>query len=105
MEISFEELKTLLVGREVDIEGPWEIGQHYLIRTVTMIQVGRLSFIGDKELVLEDAAWIVDTGRFHDCLKDPDSINEAEPFIHPCIVGRGSICDATKWHNVRVVQK
>ena len=86
-------------------EGPWEIGKHYLIRTVTMTQVGKLSFVGPMELVLDDAAWIADTGRFYDCLKDPDAIKEAEPFVNPAIIGRGAICDATEWHSERVSQK
>ena len=36
----------------------WQIGKNYLIRTVTMIDTGRLVGITDHELVLEDAAWI-----------------------------------------------
>ena len=84
---------------------PWEIGTPYLIRTVTMINVGKLVFVGPTELVLTDAAWIADTGRFHDCLKDPKAIKEAEPYVNDCIIGRGSICDATQWFDVKVSQQ
>jgi hypothetical protein len=42
----------------------WEVGKNYLIRTVTMINTGRLVAVGDHELVLENAAWIADTGQF-----------------------------------------
>ena len=42
---------------------PFEIGVLYMIRTVTMIQTGRLVSVCPQELVLEDAAWIADTGR------------------------------------------
>lgn len=28
---------------------PWQIGENYLIRTVTMIQLGRLDYVGDKD--------------------------------------------------------
>ena len=37
-------------------ESVWEIGLCYLIRTVTMIQLGRLIKVTDKELVLENAS-------------------------------------------------
>ena len=75
----------------------WEIGENYLIRTVTMIDTGRLVDVGDHELVLEDAAWIADTGRFSDTLKSC-SFNEVEPFPEDSkvIIGRGSIVDAIK---------
>lgn len=74
----------------------WEIGKTYLIRTVTMIDTGVLVAVTDKELVLEDAAWIADTGRFSDALKSA-KFNEVEPFPDgKLIVGRGSIIDAVR---------
>ena len=82
----------------------WEIGKPYLIRTVTMIQTGILAKVTEHELVLRDACWIANTGRFHDALKDPSVIQEAEPFVNDCIVGRGSIVDATIWHAVKLEQ-
>ena len=78
-------------------EGPWVVGKTYLIRTVTMIQTGRLVAVYDKELVLEDAAWVADTGRFYDALSK-GTLNEVEPFPDgPVIVGRGAISDAAIW--------
>ena len=75
---------------------PWEVGAIYLIRTVTMIDTGRLVAVTPQELVLEDAAWIADTGRFSDALKSL-SFNEVEPFPDgKVIVGRGGIIDAIK---------
>lgn len=71
------------------------IGKCYLIRTVTHYYTGRLIAITDTDLVLEDAAWIADTGRFHDCLKN-GTYNEVEPFVEPCIVFRGGLIDATE---------
>lgn len=73
---------------------PWKIGGNYLIRTVTHIQTGRLVLASEKELVLEDAAWIADTGRFSDSLKSCE-FNEVEPFPEgQVIVGRGAVIDA-----------
>jgi hypothetical protein len=73
---------------------PWVIGKAYLIRTVTMIQTGRLVAVTSQELVLEDAAWIADTGRFADAIKT-GKFNEVEPFPDgQVIVGRGAVIDA-----------
>lgn len=75
---------------------PFEIGEKYLIRTVTMIDTGRVVRVTPTELVLEDAAWIADTGRFSDALKKAQ-FNEVEPFpAGEVIVGRGAIIDACK---------
>jgi hypothetical protein len=73
---------------------PYEIGKNYLIRTVTMIDTGRIVEVGPQEIVLEDAAWIADTGRFSGALQTVD-FNEVEPFPEGrVIIGRGSVIDA-----------
>ena len=99
-----EELNTLLKlvdllsmekGLEKQNNHPFEIGKKYLVRTVTMIQVGRLVAVYPTELVLEDASWIADTGRFSETLKTGE-YDEIEPFDKPIIIGRGSIIDATQ---------
>ena len=77
-----------------DVPGPWEIGKNYLIRTVTMIDTGKLVAVGSQELVLESAAWIADTGRFAGALQTV-TFDEVEPFPEGrLILGRGSIIDA-----------
>ena len=76
--------------------GPWEIGKIYLIRTVTMIDTGLLVAVTEHELVLEDAAWIADTGRFADAVEKAE-FGEVEPFpAGRVIVGRGALIDAVK---------
>ena len=77
-------------------ESIWEIGKNYLIRTVTMIQLGKLKTVTDKELVLSDACWVADTGRFNVAL-EKGTLNEVEMFQRDVIVGRGGIIDATEW--------
>lgn len=74
----------------------FEVGRCYLIRTVTFYYTGRIRKITSNELVLEDAAWIPDTGRFNECLAD-GKFNEVEPFKNDVIVPKGSIIDATIW--------
>lgn len=77
-------------------ESAWEIGKNYLIRTVTMIDTGRLVAVSYHELVLEDAAWIADTGRFAQAIASAE-FSDVEPFPNGrVIVGRGAIVDAVQ---------
>lgn len=74
----------------------WEIGSNYLIRTVTMTDTGRLVAVTAQELVLEDAAWIADTGRFAQAVEKAE-FGEVEPFpAGRIIIGRGAVIDAVK---------
>lgn len=83
----------------------WEIGANYLIRTVTMVDTGRLVAVTAQELVLEDAAWIADTGRFADAVEKAE-FGEVEPFpAGRVILGRGAIIDAVKIKSIPRSQK
>ena len=103
-ELTIGEVKQILASFGNSFEGRpqtqtsddahWQIGKVYLIRTVTMIQTGRLIQVADKELVLEDAAWIADTGRFSHALTSLE-FGEVEPFPDgQVIIGRGAVIDA-----------
>ena len=75
---------------------PWEIGSVYLIRTVTMTQVGRVVAASRQWVMLEEAAWVADTGRFSDALK-MWSFDEVEPFPDGVVgVACGAIVDFVK---------
>lgn len=76
---------------------PWQIGKIYLIRSVTKTNTGRLVAVYENEIVLTDAAWIADTGRFADALASAD-FAEVEPYPKgsEVIVGRGAIEDAVQ---------
>ena len=96
--LTLGEIKQIqtLIGTTVDTH-PYQIGKNYLIRTVTMIQTGKLVAVTNQELVLEDVSWIADTGRFNEALKN-GTLNEVEPFPQgKVIVGRGSVIDACEW--------
>ena len=83
-------------------QGVWHLGKDYCVRTVTMIQVGKLIEVTDHELVLKDAAWIADTGRWADFLSYGKA-NEVEPFPDGnIIVGRHAIIDACIWKHGRL---
>ena len=76
---------------------PYQIGKNYFIQTVTHYYTGKLLEVLKDELVLEDAAWIADTGRFSDFIKD-GKFHEAEPYPSgKLIIGRGSLVQAFQW--------
>lgn len=83
-----------IVLPEGDKSNPFMVvGKDYFIRTVTHYFTGRLVWVGDKEIAIEDAAWIPDTGRFNEFVKG-ETVNEVEPFpAGVVIVGRGAIID------------
>ncbi len=105
--MTIKEAKELaaLFGGASSKTNPYKIGENYLIRTVTMIALGKLESVHDSELVLSSASWVADTGRFYDALKS-GKLNEVEPFVNDVIVGRGSLVDATIWtHSLPKDQK
>ncbi len=72
----------------------WKIGKNYFIRTVTHHYTGKLTKVTNREIVLLDAAWIADDGRFYDALKT-GNFSEIEPYPDgEVIIGRGAILDA-----------
>jgi len=78
------------------IESPWRIGEKYFIRGVTMHVIGKLIMVTDKELLLTNASWVADSGRFNNALKTGE-LDEVEPFVKDVIVNRSAIMDATIW--------
>ena len=78
------------------IKSPYHFGRAYLVRTVTNYFSGRLLGIYEHELVLENAAWIADTGRFSESLKT-GVMSEVEPIPGQVIIGRGAIVDVCEW--------
>ena len=96
--VKLEKVKDKVTSKPV---GVWNVGKSYVIRTVTMIDVGKLVEVTPDELVLESAAWIADTGRWNEFLKS-GSYSECEPFPDGrVIVGRHALIDAVEWkHSV-----
>jgi hypothetical protein len=61
-----------------------------------MIDTGVLVAVTPQEIILRDAAWIADTGRFAAALESCE-YNEVEPFPEGLVaIGRGSIIEAVK---------
>ena len=76
---------------------PFKIGTAYLIRTVTHYWTGRVIAITGDFLELEDAAWIADTGRYHEAISK-GLLGEVEP-AGDSIVALGAVIDAVKWEH------
>lgn len=84
---------------------PYVIGEIYLIRTVTMIDTGRVVRVTEQEIVLTEAAWIPDTGRFADAVQKAE-FGEVEPFPDgEIIIGRGTVIDAVRITKTQRSQK
>lgn len=97
--LTFGELKqisSLMGGKQCDFQ-PYEIGGMYQLRTVTHIITGKVLEVGDKEIVVTNAAWIADTGRYTQAVATAE-YEEVEPYPADAkvIIGRGSIIDAIK---------
>jgi len=99
--LTYKDIKEILAAfgdmqKPVEPSHFFDIGEKYLIRTVTMIVIGKLEGVGSTELLLSSACWVAETDRFSASLKTGNLI-EVEPFIDDIIVGRGSIIDMTRW--------
>lgn len=99
------DIAKLLNGENCATDFPEPIGQELFIRTVTLYYTGRLKKVCGQFITLEKAAWIPDTGRFNDFLKNGKA-NEVEPFEADVHIPLGSIIDVTKWaHKLPQEQK
>lgn len=74
---------------------PFAVGKSYFIRTVTYHMLGRVSRISGTFLILEEACWVADSGRFNKTIKDGE-LNEVE-FVGDAIVSINAIADAFPW--------
>ena len=73
-------------------------GRNVFVRAVTHYYTGKLAAAGDGFLVLEDAAWIADTGRFATAL-ETGKLSEVEPYPGLCLVSLGAVVDISPWNH------
>lgn len=93
------------MGFNAESSSPFEIGKAYLFRTVTHIEVGRVKAIKGQFVELDNASWIADTGRYHDCLVK-GVFNEVEPYPLYTGVNTHSLINYAPWpHDLPKEQK
>ncbi len=84
---------------------PFAVGEKVFIRTVTNYYTGEISAITGNWITLSSAAWIADTGRFHQFLTE-GTCSEYEGFPESVHVPFGSIIDISPWrHQLFMGQK
>ena len=99
MKIKRKHLKELVGSLQGEEYGcSLSTGKNYLVRTVTMFYVGRLKAISNSDIVLDQASWVADTGRFGEALST-GSLNEVEPFVDDVIINRACLVDCTVWRH------
>ena len=108
MEVENELLLKLLLSektKEKCEKKAFEIGKAYFFRTVTYHLTGRVKEqIGDF-LILEDVAWIADSGRFTQAIND-GVLSEIEPVSVLVRININAITDAFEWkHSLPNTQK
>lgn len=98
-ELLLEVLKLATKSKsEGATEVPFEVGGKYYFRTVTYHVTGQVKEIVGNFLVLKDAAWIADSGRFTDAITK-GVLSEVEPVDDEVYVNVNSITDAYLWKN------
>ena len=84
---------------------PFKVGDALLIRTVTMIALGRLVAIGRDFFTLEDGGWVASTGRFNEALSK-GTLDEFERAPSWFLIGRGAVVDVWPWmHDIPEASK
>jgi hypothetical protein len=73
-------------------------GNNVLVRLVTHYITGHVVEVGEGYAILETAAWIADTGRWHDALKT-GVLCEVEPCLDRVEIGLGAVVDAHPWRH------
>jgi len=81
------------------MESPVKVGEKVLIRCVTHYYTGKVEIVTDEEIILSNAAWIADMGRFSEALKN-GTLSEVEPYPDGLIsINRGAVVDVAPWNH------
>ncbi len=84
----------------------YKVGEMRMFRTVTYIITGRIVSIHKDGIIVTDAAWIADTGRYANAILSGE-FNEVEPYpdgMH-VIVNHAAMIDAPLLAKLPRVQK
>lgn len=80
------------------VQSPIRVNNNVFIRTVTYHYTGKIEIVSKDTLVLSNAAWIADSGRFATAMNS-GVLNEVEPYPENTVVAieRGAIVDISDW--------
>ena len=94
---TFDKLKDqLLAEGAVEINSLKDmVGEKFYFRTVTYHLTGRVKKVIGSILELENAAWIADSGRFMNAIKE-GKLNEVEP-VGRAYININSVTDFFPW--------
>jgi hypothetical protein len=73
------------------------VGEKYFFRTVTYHMTGRVKKVIGNIVELENAAWIADSGRFMNAIKE-GTLNEVEP-VGRAYLNLSSVVDFFPWNH------
>ena len=82
--------------KKAKVRSPLVLGAAVIVRTVTHYYTGRIVLLTEHEIVLDEAAWVADTGRWANALST-GSLVEVEPFPGIVLVMRGAVIDVSPW--------
>lgn len=74
----------------------FQVGSKVFIRTVTYHHVGEVVGVEDGWLVLDNASWVADSGRFGAALAGEKPLSEVE-YVGECSVNVSTIVDVFPW--------
>ena len=86
----------------VNTDKVFEIGKNYFIRTATSYFVGNLKNICKDYIILSQASYIGNTGKFSDALREgleKVGNSEIEPYVNDVIINKGAMVDATIYNH------
>lgn len=91
-----------LIGSSPTISSdcPFEVGEAYFFRTVTYHTLGRVKKIVGNFLVLEEASWVADSGRFNEFINEGKIENQSVEIEHleiNPVLSLTSVVDAFPW--------
>jgi hypothetical protein len=75
---------------------PHAVGSKVVIRTVTYHHVGVVKDVGEGFVILSDASWIADSGRWGDFLRTGNP-SESEKYPGDCVVYFGAMVDSAEF--------
>ena len=96
---TYDKIKDqLMTEEEVDVSKLEDlVGHKFFFRTVTYHLVGKVEKLFGNFLVLSDASWVADSGRFMNAIKS-GTLSEVEP-VGGAYLNLASVTDFFQWNH------